>query len=79
MLQLFLGFVNFYRRFISGFARTALPLTKLLTKDAVFDRKSDCQNAFDQLRDCLLREPALKFHDPIYEQELLALIYALKK
>ena len=54
-LQSFLGFVNFYRRFTPGFGRTALPLTKLLTTDAVFDWKSDCRNAFDQVRDCLLR------------------------
>jgi hypothetical protein len=122
-LQIFLGFVNFYRRFIAGFAQTALPLTKLLKKDAAFDWNLTAKMLFDQPRDCLLREPVLKRHDPslptqietdssgyavgdvlkqihpdvwhpvaylartmtsaersypIQEQELLALIYALK-
>jgi putative transposase len=59
-MQSFLGFVNFYRRLIPGFARTALLLTKFLSKDAVFDSKPDFQNAFYKLRDCLLRQPVMK-------------------
>jgi hypothetical protein len=37
-------------------------LKNLLTKDAAF-WKPDCKNAFDQLREYLLREPVLKHHD----------------
>ena len=29
-IQVFLGFVNFYRRFIQGFSRIAAPLTSML-------------------------------------------------
>lgn len=32
-LQQFLGFANFYRRFIEGYSRTISPLTRLLKKD----------------------------------------------
>ena len=32
-LQSFLGFYNFYRRFIEGFAKLVLPLTRLTKKD----------------------------------------------
>ena len=60
-LQSFFGFGNFYRRFIPGLARTAL---SSLAKNAAFDWKSDSQNAFDQLRHCLFRQPVLKHHDP---------------
>jgi len=58
-----LAFVNFYRQFVLGFGRATWILIQFLT-DAVFDWKSDCPNASDQLRDCLLREPILKHHNP---------------
>ena len=29
-IQVFLGFANFYRRFIKGFSRHAAPLTKII-------------------------------------------------
>ena len=32
-LQQFLGFVNFYRRFVEGFAKIAKPLAKLTGKE----------------------------------------------
>ena len=36
----FLGFANFYRRFIEGFGRTAFPLTELTkTKDKDGEKK----------------------------------------
>ncbi len=36
-LQSFLGFTNFYRRFIDNFSGIVKPLTKLLTKDAAWN------------------------------------------
>jgi hypothetical protein len=35
-VQLFLGFCNFYRRFIKGYGRVARPLTQLTRKETPF-------------------------------------------
>ena len=42
-VQSFLGFVNFYRRFIEGFSEIARPMFNLTRKDAPFDWSSDCE------------------------------------
>ncbi|KAH9256192.1 hypothetical protein BASA81_005693 [Batrachochytrium salamandrivorans] len=36
-IQVFLGFTNFYRRFVPNYAKTTQPLTALLKKDIKFD------------------------------------------
>jgi hypothetical protein len=36
-VQSFLGFANFYRRFIRGYSQIAGPLTQLTKKDVLFD------------------------------------------
>ena len=36
-IQAFLGFANFYRRFINNFSKLAQPLTKLLCKDVPWE------------------------------------------
>jgi Reverse transcriptase (RNA-dependent DNA polymerase) len=45
----FLGFENFYRRFIKGFSHLAHPLNDLLKKDKKFVWSEECQESFDQL------------------------------
>lgn len=49
-LQSFLGFANFYRRFIRGFSRVILPLTKLIKKNAAFHWDEDADSAFGMVR-----------------------------
>ena len=46
----FLGFTNFYRRFIRDYSRIALPLTSLLKKGAPFSWTSECEDSFQQLK-----------------------------
>jgi len=46
----FLGFGNFYRRFIRNFSTLAKPLNDLLKKDHQFEWTDDCQQAFDELK-----------------------------
>jgi Reverse transcriptase (RNA-dependent DNA polymerase) len=46
----FLGFGNFYRRFIKGFSHLAHPLNDLLKKDKKFVWTEECQESFDQLK-----------------------------
>ncbi|XP_054845633.1 uncharacterized protein LOC129336531 [Eublepharis macularius] len=69
-LQSFLGFANFYRLFIEGFAQIALPLTDLLktkgkggqaTKPLAKLRWGpDCQQVFEKLKDQFTTEPVLQ-------------------
>ncbi|CAL1394507.1 unnamed protein product [Linum trigynum] len=42
----FLGHAGFYRRFSKDFSKIALPLTKLLEKDAPFQFTTECTIAF---------------------------------
>jgi hypothetical protein len=59
----FLGFGNFYRRFIRGFSEIAKPLNDLLKKDRKFDWTTDCQQAFDTLRQRFTEELVLLMPD----------------
>ena len=60
----FLGMVGYYRKFIHMFADAARPLPKLTTKDIKFKWSNDCQVGFDYLRDCLIKDSALKYPYP---------------
>jgi len=55
----FLGFANFYRRFVRGFSSIARPLNNLLKKEAHWDWTRECQHAFEELKNHLGEEPVL--------------------
>src|ERR1700728_3731798 len=59
----FLGFGNFYRRFIWRFSDLAKPLNDLLKKDKKFEWTNDCQKAFDSLKRRFTEEPVLMMPD----------------
>lgn len=60
----FLGFVNYYRRFVSGHAAIATPLTNLLRQDQPFLWTEEAQRAFDRLKLALTTAPVLRIADP---------------
>ena len=59
----FLGFGNFYRRFIRHFSGIAKPLNDLLKKDRKFEWTPDCQKAFEELKKRFTEEPVLIMPD----------------
>ncbi|KAL5516845.1 hypothetical protein EMCRGX_G002271 [Ephydatia muelleri] len=62
-VQQFLGFANYYRRFIQGFAEVAKPLHRLTEHAVNFSWTAECQEAFENLRSRLTRAPILAFSD----------------
>jgi len=63
-IQVFLGFSNFYRRFIKNFSRIVGPITRLLKKDTPFVWDLAAQSAFKSLRHAFTSEPVLVHFDP---------------
>jgi len=49
-VQAFLGFVNFYRRFIENFAKMSKPLSDLTKKDSTWTWGKEQQNTFEVLK-----------------------------
>ena len=67
-LQVFLGFTNFYRRFIEGYSRVTRPLTDLLKKEAMrtpFQMNDESLQAFGELKERFTRTPMLRHFDPM--------------
>ena len=64
-LQAFRGFINFYQTFIQRAAEKSLPLTELTKKDQKWIWEDKHQQAFDKLKEELLRAPLLGYFDPI--------------
>jgi transposase InsO family protein len=62
-LQSFLGFTNFYRRFIKNYADIIKPLTKLLKKKTIFAWTEFQQTAFQHLKDQFQRSSILTIPD----------------
>ena len=69
-VQSFLGFCNFYRRFIQDYGRIARPLTRLTRKETPFIFNQDCQDAFVELKKRLTSSPILGHYDPEHESML---------
>ncbi|KAH9658749.1 Endonuclease [Citrus sinensis] len=55
----FLGLAGYYRRFVEGFSKIAIPLTRLTRKNAKFQWNDDCEKGFQELKACLTSAPVL--------------------
>jgi len=55
----FLGLAGYYRRFIEGFSKLALPLTQLTCKGKAFVWDVQCENSFNKLKQRLTAAPVL--------------------
>ncbi|CAI5998799.1 unnamed protein product [Closterium sp. NIES-65] len=62
-LQQFLGFTNYYNRFVPQYAKIAVPLTDLLKKDTPYKWDTPHQQAMEQLHTALTTAPVLILPD----------------
>lgn len=63
-IQAFLGFANFYRRFIRSYSKIAVPLTRLLKKDTPFSMSEAAIKAFNKLKEAFQDAPVLNHFVP---------------
>jgi len=59
-IQAFLGFANFYRRFIENFAKMSKLLSDLTKKDSTWTWGIEQQNAFEALKKTFTMAPVLR-------------------
>ncbi|CAA0823405.1 Uncharacterized mitochondrial protein AtMg00860, partial [Striga hermonthica] len=60
----FLGLAGYYRRFIEGFSKIALPLSQLTRKSVKFEWTDRCESCFQELKKRLTSAPVLTIPDP---------------
>jgi hypothetical protein len=63
-IRSFLGLCTYYRRFISGFANIAKPLTKLTEEKQPFQWTPEVETAFQTLKGALCASPILAYPQP---------------
>jgi hypothetical protein len=79
-IRVFIGFMSYYRRFVAGFSKLALPLTKLTQKEPNSARggqamrreesqplklNDEARNAFQKLKDSFLEIPILAHFESV--------------
>ncbi|GAU37338.1 hypothetical protein TSUD_395190 [Trifolium subterraneum] len=91
-IRSFLGLAGYYRRFIKGFSKMALPLTLLTRKDQAFVWDEKCVKSLQELKKKLTTASVLVLSDakesfvlkvqernyPTHDLELAAVVFALK-
>ena len=63
-VRVFIGFANFYRRFIKDFSTMACPLHDCTKKDVPRQWNKEQQKAFGAIKRMFCTEPILKVYDP---------------
>ena len=58
-IRSFLRPTGYYRQFIEGFSKIALPLTRLTQKGVKFEWSNDCERSFQELKNILVTTPIL--------------------
>jgi hypothetical protein len=75
-VQSFIGFANFYRRFIKDFSQIILPMMKLVRKDTTFQWNDEANQAFIRLKEIFTSAPILTLFD--HERETIVEVDASK-
>ena len=67
-VQSFLGFANYYQKFIKNYSSYTTPLTQLTRKNQQFEWKKLQQEAFEGIKALFMDETILQGHDPEKKQ-----------
>ena len=59
----FLGLTDYYRRFMKGFSRIVVPMTRLTRKGIKFQWTNECEQSFQELKKRLVSTPILTIPD----------------
>ena len=62
-IRSFLGLAGYYRRFVEGFSKIAVPLTKLTHKNTKYVWSDECEQSFQELKARLTSAPILVLPD----------------
>ena len=57
----FIGTVGYYKRFVKDFAKICRPLHNLTRKNTKFKWTSECEDAFETLKQCLISAPIMAY------------------
>jgi len=68
----FLGFCNFYRKFIKDYVKVASPINQLVKKNMKFIWTEEAQKAFNKLKKKFEEKPILITSDPTKPFEIFA-------
>ena len=71
-LRKFLGFTNYFRKFLQGYSQRTAALTHLLRKNVAYEWTQACQESFDQLKIDLTTALILISPDTTQPYELIA-------
>jgi len=63
-IQSFLGFANFYRRFIRDYSKITTPLSSLTRKEKGWELSDKQQEEFETLKKAMITKPILQHFDP---------------
>lgn len=69
-LQRFLGFANYFRKFIDNFAFISKPLSDLMRNEARFQIGERERNAFESLKQIITQRPVLMIYRPEAETQV---------
>ena len=71
-LRKFLGFTNYFRKFLQGYSQRTAPLTNLLRKNVPYEWTEVCEDSFKQLKADLTSAPVLASPDTTQPFEVIA-------
>lgn len=79
-LRSFCGLVNYYQRFIKGYSTRATPLIDLLKKHKRWEQDERCQQAFDDLKKVVMKEPmsSLPDHTKVFKVHMDTLDFTIR-